>query len=116
MHHMVVSVPVGVNRSLGGGAVRPVHQEPAPLLGYGAQYFVAIGPRRRLAPHAHMAMRGTVPPAGLRRVIARHLPPGLVAQTDIVRYDGHQLPVWHEASGNYLRLSRFRRRWRRRWA
>ena len=30
------------------------------FLGYDVQYFAAVGPQRRLAPHIHIAMRGTV--------------------------------------------------------
>jgi hypothetical protein len=37
-------------------------------LGYDVQYFAAIEPRRRLAPHVHLAIRGTVSRAELRRV------------------------------------------------
>jgi hypothetical protein len=40
-------------------------------LGYDVQYFATIEPQRRLAPHAHLALRGTVSRA--------HLPPSLVA-------------------------------------
>jgi hypothetical protein len=39
-------------------------------LGYDVQYFAAIEPQRRLAPHAHIALRGTVSRADLRQVIA----------------------------------------------
>ena len=39
-------------------------------LGYDVQYFAAIEPQRRLAPHVHIAMRGTVARAELRRVLA----------------------------------------------
>ena len=40
------------------------------FLGYDVQYFAAIEPQRRLAPHVHLAMRGTVARAELRRVLA----------------------------------------------
>ena len=39
-------------------------------LGYDVQYFAAVEPQRRLAPHIHIAMRGTVSRAELRRVLA----------------------------------------------
>ena len=39
-------------------------------LGYDVQYFAAIEPQRRLAPHVHIAIRGTVARAELRRVLA----------------------------------------------
>ena len=39
-------------------------------LGYDVQYFAAIEPQRRLAPHVHLAIRGTIARAELRRVLA----------------------------------------------
>ena len=71
-------------------------------LGYDLQYFAAIEPQRRLAPHVHIAMRGTVSRADLRQVIAATYHQVWWPATDVVRFDGDQLPVWHEASGNYL--------------
>ena len=40
------------------------------FLGYDVQYFAAVEPQRRLAPHVHIAMRGTVSRAELRQVLA----------------------------------------------
>ena len=40
------------------------------FLGYDVQYFAAVEPQRRLAPHIHIAIRGTVSRAELRRVLA----------------------------------------------
>ena len=37
--------------------------------GYDLQYFAAIEPQRRLAPHIHLAIRGTISRAELREVI-----------------------------------------------
>ena len=39
-------------------------------LGYDVQYFAAIEPQRRLAPHVHIAFRGAISRADLRQVIA----------------------------------------------
>ncbi len=39
-------------------------------LGYDVQYFAAVEPQRRLAPHVHVAIRGTIARAELRRVLA----------------------------------------------
>jgi hypothetical protein len=71
-------------------------------LGYDVQYFAAIEPQRRLAPHAHIALRGTVSRADLRRVIAATYHQVWWPSTEVVRFDGDQLPVWHEASSSYL--------------
>ena len=38
------------------------------VAGYRVQYFAAVEPQRRLAPHLHAAIRGAVPRATLRRV------------------------------------------------
>jgi hypothetical protein len=40
------------------------------FLGYDVQYFAAVEPQRRLAPHVHIALRGTVSRAELRQVLA----------------------------------------------
>ena len=40
------------------------------FVGYDLQYFAAIEPQRRLAPHVHLAIRGTISRAELREVIA----------------------------------------------
>ena len=72
------------------------------FLGYDVQYFAAVEPQKRLAPHAHIALRGTVSRADLRQVLAATYHQVWWPSTDVVRYDGDRLPVWHEASGNYL--------------
>jgi hypothetical protein len=72
------------------------------FLGYDLQYFATVEPQRRLAPHLHIAIRGTFSRAELRQVLAATYhqvwwPPA----TQVKHHDGG-LPVWHEASGNYL--------------
>ena len=39
--------------------------------GYDLQYFAAIEPQRRLAPHVHLAIRGTISRQELREVLSR---------------------------------------------
>ena len=39
-------------------------------LGYDLQYFAAIEPQRRPAPHVHIAMRGTIARTEIRRILA----------------------------------------------
>src|SRR6516164_3829631 len=72
------------------------------FLGYDVQYFAAIEPQRRLAPHAHIALRGTVSRTDLRQVLAATYHQVWWPSTDVIRFAADQLPVWHEASGNYL--------------
>jgi len=71
-------------------------------LGYDVQYFAAIEPQRRLAPHVHIAMRGTVSRAEIRRVLAATYHQVWWPDTSAVKYDGDQLPVWDPGTRNYL--------------
>ena len=71
-------------------------------LGYDLQYFAAIEPQRRLAPHVHIAMRGTVARAEIRRVLAATYHQVWWPSTSTVKYDGDELPVWDEHTRSYL--------------
>ena len=71
-------------------------------LGYDVQYFAAVEPQRRLAPHVHLAIRGTVSRAELRRVLAATYHQVWWPDATEVRYDGDELPVWDEGIGGYL--------------
>jgi hypothetical protein len=72
------------------------------FLGYDLQYFATIEPQRRLAPHAHMALRGTLARKDLRRVIAATYHQVWWPSTERVRFDGDHLPLWDEGRGRYL--------------
>ena len=72
------------------------------FLGHDVQYFAAVEPQRRLAPHIHVAMRGTVSRAELRQVLAATYHQVWWPGTTTVRYDSDHLPIWHEQSANYL--------------
>ena len=72
------------------------------FLGYDVQYFAAVEPQRRLAPHIHIAMRGTVSRTELRQVLAATYHQVWWPSTATVRYDDASLPIWHQASGSYL--------------
>jgi len=71
-------------------------------LGYDVQYFAAVEPQRRLAPHVHIAMRGTVARAEIRRVLAATYHQVWWPNATEVKYDGDQLPVWDEDIGRYF--------------
>ena len=71
-------------------------------LGYDVQYFAAIEPQKRLAPHAHIAFRGAISRADLRAVIAATYHQVWWPATTTVRYPDDQLPVWHESAGGYV--------------
>jgi replication initiator protein RepSA len=72
------------------------------FLGHDVQYFAAVEPQRRLAPHIHIAIRGTLSRTELRQVLAATYHQVWWPPADTVKYDDANLPVWHEASGNYL--------------
>ncbi len=71
-------------------------------LGYDVQYFAAIEPQRRLAPHVHLAIRGTIARAELRRVLAATYHQVWWPDATEVWHDGDELPVWDEGIGGYL--------------
>jgi hypothetical protein len=71
-------------------------------LGYDVQYFAAIEPQKRFAPHAHIAFRGAISRADLRQVIAATYHQVWWPATATVRYENDKLPDWHAASGNYV--------------
>ena len=72
------------------------------VLGYEAQYFGAVEPQRRLAPHLHMAIRGAVPRPVIRQVIAATYHQVWWPATGTAVYDGDDLPVWDEHARTYL--------------
>jgi hypothetical protein len=71
-------------------------------VGYDVQYFAAVEPQRRLAPHVHIAVRGTVSRAELREVIAATYHHVWWPSTDTVRFEGGHLPVWAENAATYV--------------
>src|SRR5260370_462845 len=70
--------------------------------GYDVQYFAAIEPQRRLAPHVHVAIRGTISRTELRQVLAATYHQVWWPPATEIKYGDGELPVWHEGSGNYL--------------
>ena len=71
-------------------------------VGYDVQYFAAIEPQRRLAPHAHIAFRGAISRTDLRQGIAATYHQAWWPSTNTVRYQSDELPEWHPATGNYV--------------
>ena len=70
--------------------------------GYDLQYFAAIEPQRRHAPHVHIAIRGTISRAELREVIAATYHQVWWPSLETVKFDGGHLPVWDEYASTYL--------------
>ncbi len=71
-------------------------------VGYDLQYFAAIEPQKRLAPHIHLAIRGTISRRELREVIAATYHQVWWPSIETARYDGGHLPVWDEHARTYL--------------
>ncbi|MEU4235056.1 replication initiator [Nonomuraea sp. NPDC026600] len=69
------------------------------VAGYDVQYFATVEPQKRLAPHLHMAIRGTLPRAELKQIIAATYHQVWWPPTDRVVFDGDRLPVWEDGVG-----------------
>ncbi|MBB2909350.1 hypothetical protein FHS43_000596 [Streptosporangium becharense] len=66
------------------------------VAGYDVQYFATVEPQKRLAPHLHMAIRGTLPRAEIKAIAAATYHQVWWPAVDEVRFDGQHLPVWTE--------------------
>ncbi|MET8049750.1 replication initiator [Streptosporangium sp. NPDC005286] len=66
------------------------------VAGYDVQYFATVEPQKRLAPHLHMAIRGTMPRAEIKAIAAATYHQVWWPSVDEVRFDGDHLPVWAE--------------------
>jgi hypothetical protein len=64
------------------------------VAGYDVQYFAAVEPQRRLAPHAHFAIRGTIPRALLRQVVAATYHQVWWPVTGTPTFTPERRPVW----------------------
>ncbi|HET8660707.1 MAG TPA: replication initiator [Micromonosporaceae bacterium] len=69
--------------------------------GRNLQYFGTVEPQRRLAPHAHFAVRGTLPHELVRRCAAATYHQVWWPPTDTIRYPDHNPPVWDTEAKTY---------------
>src|SRR3954447_19849553 len=70
--------------------------------GYRVQYFSAIEPQRRLAPHLHAAIRGAIPRATIKAVTrATYVQLWWPAHEEPVYANPERLPWWDRAAGCY---------------
>ncbi|MEV0624724.1 replication initiator [Nonomuraea wenchangensis] len=69
------------------------------VAGYDVQYFATVEPQKRLAPHLHMAIRGTLPRAEIKQIAAATYHQVWWPSVDTVKYEGDHLPVWEEGAG-----------------
>ncbi|GAA3724575.1 replication initiator [Salinactinospora qingdaonensis] len=72
------------------------------VAGFDVQYFATVEPQKRLAPHLHMAIRGTLPRAELRQIAAATYHQVWWPKADEVIYSGDHLPLFDEATGHYV--------------
>ncbi|MBE1610975.1 replication initiator [Actinopolymorpha pittospori] len=71
-------------------------------VGWEVQYFAAIEPQKRLAPHIHAAIRGAIPREILRQVIAATYASVWWPRHDRIVYRGDHIPVWDSDTGGYV--------------
>ncbi|QVQ50490.1 replication initiation protein [Spiractinospora alimapuensis] len=72
------------------------------VAGFDVQYFATVEPQRRLAPHLHMATRGTLPRAELRQIAAATYHQVWWPHVDKPLYGGTNLPGWDESIDGYV--------------
>ncbi|GGJ89008.1 hypothetical protein GCM10010123_18230 [Pilimelia anulata] len=64
--------------------------------GWNVQYAGCVEPQRRLAPHAHFAIRGTIPREILRQVAAATYHQVWWPSVDVQLYTADRAPVWND--------------------
>jgi hypothetical protein len=70
--------------------------------GYKVQYFATVEAQQRLAPHLHAAVRGVIPRAVVRDVVAAIYHQLWWPQCDRPVYRGDIVPVWDERAARYV--------------
>ncbi|MEH1012546.1 replication initiator [Micromonospora sp. CPCC 206060] len=70
--------------------------------GWNVQYAGCVEPQRRLAPHAHFAIRGTIARDTLRTVAAATYHQVWWPSVDVQRYTADRPPVWDEAASTWV--------------
>jgi hypothetical protein len=71
-------------------------------VGWNVQYAGAVEPQRRLAPHAHFAIRGTIPRALIRQVAAATYHQVWWPSVDVRVYQPEQAPEWDATACGYV--------------
>ncbi|MFD7984859.1 replication initiator [Kitasatospora indigofera] len=71
------------------------------FVGYDVQYFAVVEPQRRLAPHLHLALRGTVSRAELRQVVAATYHQVWWPSADRPTYTPGRAPRWAPELGAF---------------
>ncbi|WP_148573442.1 replication initiator [Nocardioides caldifontis] len=68
-------------------------------VGWKVQYFSALEPQRRLAPHLHAAIRGAIPRETVRQVVTATYHQLWWPPHREPKYVGDRLPIWQDAKG-----------------
>jgi hypothetical protein len=71
-------------------------------VGWNVQYAGCVEPQRRLTPHAHFAIRGTIARETLRAVAKATYHQVWWPKVDQPKYQLDRLPVWYEAGGTWV--------------
>ncbi|HTK66808.1 MAG TPA: replication initiator [Pseudonocardia sp.] len=71
-------------------------------VGWEVQYFGAVEPQRRGAPHFHAAIRGTIPRSELRQIAAATYHQVWWPDHDTLRYSGKSMPVWDPRAKGFV--------------
>jgi hypothetical protein len=69
------------------------------VAGFDVQYFATVEPQKRLAPHLHMAIRGTLPRAEIKQITAATYHQLWWPPVDDVVFEGDHLPIWQDGAG-----------------
>ncbi|MBA2558629.1 MAG: replication initiation protein, partial [Propionibacteriales bacterium] len=73
--------------------------------GYRVQYFAAVEPQRRLAPHLHAAIRGAIPRQVFRQVVAATYHQVWWPRFDRPVFTEDRMPVWSTEVEGYVDLA-----------
>ncbi len=71
------------------------------FVGHDVQYFAVVEPQRRLAPHLHLALRGTVSRTELRQVVAATYHQVWWPACDTLRHTPDAPPTWSPEHESY---------------
>ncbi|WP_423229100.1 replication initiator [Thermostaphylospora chromogena] len=69
------------------------------VAGYDVQYFATVEPQKRLAPHLHMAIRGTLPRAEIWQIAAATYHQVWWPPVGEPRFEGEHVPEWSDGVG-----------------
>ncbi|MEY9969543.1 hypothetical protein ABIA33_007632 [Streptacidiphilus sp. MAP12-16] len=72
------------------------------FVGYDVQYFAVVEPQRRLAPHLHLALRGTISRSELRQAVAATYHQVWWPPCGEPVYSADSGPVWSTEHGTYI--------------